>query len=94
MYTGSLQGYLPPTSVMHQYSDVLVERLSICPEEQFLSGIQLQPLHQQPVASTPDQTAAPALRTRLVLSNVPRYQTSVITQQLKPITTFTSDFMY
>lgn len=78
------EGYLPPTSVTYQYSDPLVERLSICPEEQFLFGIQLQPLHQQPIASTPDQTAAPALRTHLVLSNVPQYQTSVIRQQLNP----------
>lgn len=62
-------------------------RLSDGPGEQFLSGTLHRPLLLQQAASTPVQPAAPALKTHLVLSDVPQYQTSVtiyIKKTLKP----------
>lgn len=58
-------------------------RLSGGPEEQFLSGTQPLPSLQQPAASTPDLNAAPAPRTHLAPSDVPRCQTSITTREIK-----------
>ena len=75
--------------IMHQQewqsNDPPAGRLSGGPKAQFLSGTQPLPSLQQPAASTPDLTVAPALRTHLARSGVPQCQTSVWHYKLKDL---------
>lgn len=73
--------------IMHQQEwqsyDPPAGRLSGGPKEQFLSGTQPLPSLQQPAASTPDLTVAPALRTHPAPSDVLQCQTSVMTLEIE-----------